>query len=103
MSFAKEGCSKIVIADRNTDGLNDTSSTINSVAANCEVVVVQTDVSKQESVQSLIDEAVKKFGRVDYVCNAAGIRSPRQVRRRSTTEAQDRHAEQQRAFGRDYP
>lgn len=93
MSFVKEGCTKIVIADRNSDGLEETSKLIDA-ATGCDILKVQTDVSKPDSVQNMVDQTVEKFGRIDYVCNAAGIRSPRQVRWRAATKPIDRHAEQ---------
>ncbi|RMY29233.1 hypothetical protein D0865_15569 [Hortaea werneckii] len=72
VSFAKEGCSQIVIADRNGNGLSETHSRVQEAAPNCSVLSVQTDVSDQESVQALINKAVETFGRLDYVCNSAG-------------------------------
>ncbi|RMY87749.1 hypothetical protein D0861_05182 [Hortaea werneckii] len=75
VSFAKEGCPQIVIADRNVNGLNETHSSVQEAAPNCSVLSVQTDVSDQDSVQALINKAVETFGRLDYVCNSAGIRS----------------------------
>lgn len=73
VSFAKEGCSKVVLADRNQNGLDETASIIKDAAATCETICVQTDVSNADSVQHLVDEAVRRFERIDYVCNAAGI------------------------------
>jgi NAD(P)-dependent dehydrogenase (short-subunit alcohol dehydrogenase family) len=80
ITFAKEGCKKIVLADRNEEGLQETQSFVTEESADCEVLIVQTDVSSAESVQNMVDEAVKTFGRVDYACNAAGIGSLRKVR-----------------------
>ncbi|TKA31433.1 hypothetical protein B0A50_02280 [Salinomyces thailandicus] len=80
ISFAKEGCARIVIADVNLSGLRETEAQIEKEyipaaadpSASCEVLAAVTDVSDPDSVQHLIDQAVEKFGRVDYVCNAAG-------------------------------
>ncbi|KAK0357444.1 hypothetical protein LTR02_003332 [Friedmanniomyces endolithicus] len=75
VSFAREGCEKIVIADRNEQGLDNTRDAIQKVNSECEVYDVRIDVSSAESVDYLVDEAVKIFGRVDYCCNAAGVLS----------------------------
>ncbi|RMX96694.1 hypothetical protein D0867_13042 [Hortaea werneckii] len=57
ISFAKEGCPQIVIADRNVNGLNETHFRVQEAAPSCSVLSVQTDVSDQESVQALVDKA----------------------------------------------
>ncbi|KAK5138446.1 hypothetical protein LTR08_000032 [Meristemomyces frigidus] len=90
VSFAKEGCSKIVIADRNDHGLEKTYSLIKDVASGCEVLAGNTDVSKAESVQSLVDKAVERFGRIDYVCNAAGVLSNNERSDATTLDEFDR-------------
>lgn len=73
LSFAKEGCRKIVIADLNECGLRETESLFRTISPGCSFISVQTDVSNVHSVQMLIDSAVREFDRIDYVCNAAGL------------------------------
>ncbi|KAK6396942.1 hypothetical protein LTR65_007440 [Meristemomyces frigidus] len=90
VSFAKEGCGRIVLADRNASGLGETSALIKDAASGCEVLKVQTDVSKVDSVQHLVDEAVSHFGRVDYVCNAAGVLSNNERSSETTPDEFDR-------------
>ncbi|KAI7361534.1 NAD(P)-binding protein [Hortaea werneckii] len=90
VSFAKEGCSQIVIADRNVNGLNETHSRVQEAAPSCSVLSVQTDVSDQESVQALIDKAVETFGRLDYVCNSAGTLSNNERSHETSLEEFDR-------------
>lgn len=69
-----------MLADRNESGLSETGDLIKDAASGCEFLKLPTDVSKAESVEDLIEDAVIRFGRLDYVCNAAGIGSSRQVR-----------------------
>lgn len=57
---------KVVIADIEADKLAATAAEIGAVG-------IQTDVTKIESVQALADETMKRFGRVDIVCNNAGV------------------------------
>ncbi|KAI7229869.1 NAD(P)-binding protein [Hortaea werneckii] len=90
VSFAKEGCSQIVIADRNVNGLNETHFRVQEAAPSCSVLSVQTDVSDQESVQALVDKAVETFGRLDYVCNSAGTLSNNERSHETSLEEFDR-------------
>jgi NAD(P)-dependent dehydrogenase (short-subunit alcohol dehydrogenase family) len=63
--------SKVVIADYNEQsGLAVEKELRNSGA---EVLFVKTDVSEEKSVESLVAETVKKYGRVDIMVNNAGI------------------------------
>jgi NAD(P)-dependent dehydrogenase (short-subunit alcohol dehydrogenase family) len=57
---------KVVIADIEGDLLEKTAKEIGAVA-------VPTDVSKLESVQALCQETLRRFGRVDILCNNAGV------------------------------
>ncbi|KAK4967905.1 hypothetical protein LTR42_010233 [Elasticomyces elasticus] len=75
ISFAREGCKKIVLADRNAEGLEETKEAIKAASSECDVLTVETDVSSAESVDHLVEQAVASFGRIDYSCNAAGIGS----------------------------
>jgi NAD(P)-dependent dehydrogenase (short-subunit alcohol dehydrogenase family) len=74
VSFAREGCTKIVLADRDEKGLENTQKLINEVASDgkAEVLAVKTDVTSAEQIDHLIQSAVKKFGRIDYAVNGAG-------------------------------
>ncbi|KAK0943607.1 hypothetical protein LTR29_004778 [Friedmanniomyces endolithicus] len=90
VSFAREGCEKVVLADRNEQGLDETRAAIQKVNSECEVYDVRIDVSSAESVDYLIEEAVKHFGRVDYCCNAAGVLSNNERSDATTPEEFDR-------------
>lgn len=66
-AFAREGC-RVVIADIEDAALERAAASLPEG-----VLAVRTDVSKVEDVQALADAAVERFGRVDIVCNNAGI------------------------------
>ena len=68
--FAAEG-SKIVLADIEPKPLEEAAAALR--AGGTAVLAVPTDVSKPEQVQALCDRAVAEFGRVDVVCNNAGV------------------------------
>jgi short-subunit dehydrogenase len=63
--------SKIVIASRNSESLNFVSEELKKRGVDVHAVV--TDVSKEDDCKNLIDEALKKYGRIDILINNAGI------------------------------
>ena len=69
-AFLGEGA-KVVLADIEEESLLVTRSDLQSVAPDVEAVV--TDVSKPDQVERLAAEAYRLFGRVDVLCNNAGI------------------------------
>ena len=68
--FAAEG-SKIVLADIEPKALEEAAAELRVGGAT--VLAVPTDVSRPEQVQGLCDRTVAEFGRVDVVCNNAGV------------------------------
>ena len=68
--FAAEG-SKIVLADIEAKALEEAAAELRAGGAT--VLAVPTDVSKPEQVQALCDRTLAEFGRVDVVCNNAGV------------------------------
>ncbi|KAJ5106936.1 oxidoreductase [Penicillium angulare] len=72
-AFAREGCMKIVIADLTESTLKEAHSEIEAKFPNVQVLSCVVDVSSPGDVQNLLDQAIEKFGRVDYAVNAAGI------------------------------
>jgi len=68
--FAREGM-KVVLADVQAEPLEKTVAECR--AAGLEIVGVQTDVTKQESVDALRDATLAAYGAVHVVCNNAGI------------------------------
>lgn len=84
VSLAREGCTKIVLADRDEKGLERTKQLIYEVAGDgkAEVLAVKTDVTSAEQIDQLIQSTVKQFGRIDYAINGAGEHtSPRAASR----------------------
>ena len=68
--FAAEG-SKVVLADIEPGALEEAAAELR--AGGTTVLAVPTDVSRPEQVQALCDRTVAEFGRVDVVCNNAGV------------------------------
>lgn len=68
--FAQEGA-KVVAADINEKGVDSLIAELKDVPG--EVVFRQVDVSNRASVESMIDFAVEKYGKLDILMNNAGI------------------------------
>ncbi len=62
---------KVVIADINNDGAKETVSLIKNSGK--EACFFKTDVSIEKNVKKLVDFTIKKYGRLDYAHNNAGI------------------------------
>lgn len=69
--FAREGA-KVAICARNIEQLNSLRDEIKGAGLE-EPYVVPTDVSKEDSIQSLVDSVIDKWGEVDILVNNAGI------------------------------
>lgn len=70
LKFARKG-DRVVVADYNEAAGQETVELIKKEAG--EATFVQVDVSKQESVEALVDKAVELYGRIDVMHNNAGI------------------------------
>lgn len=70
IKLAEKGAS-IVLNGRNHSRLNDTENEIRKIQP--EIISVCCDVSTIQGGQYLIDEAIKKFGRIDMLVNNVGV------------------------------
>jgi 3-oxoacyl-[acyl-carrier protein] reductase len=61
----------VVVGDIVDKGLTETVASIESSGG--KAVAQRTDVSKREEMDALVDRAVQEFGRLDVMCNVAGI------------------------------
>ena len=67
--FSREGA-KVIVADINDAGGNETVAAIKSKGGEAEYV--HTDVSKASDVETLINATVEKFGKLEILFNVAG-------------------------------
>lgn len=76
-AFAKEGAAGIALLDLNEDGLNTTKAEIEeelkSSGKKCQVELFPADVTNEDRINEVVQQVVAKFGRIDYLVNAAGI------------------------------
>ncbi|KEF51128.1 uncharacterized protein A1O9_12851 [Exophiala aquamarina CBS 119918] len=71
--FVAEGCRRLVLADVNREGLEKSKEEIAADQPDVVVLAVQTDLRSEDSVDNCVEQAIVKFGRIDYCCNIAGI------------------------------
>jgi NAD(P)-dependent dehydrogenase (short-subunit alcohol dehydrogenase family) len=70
-TFAREGAKVIVTTDSNIKGAEETVRLIEEAGG--EATFVQCDVTKESDVEALINTCVKKYSRLDYAFNNAGV------------------------------
>jgi NAD(P)-dependent dehydrogenase (short-subunit alcohol dehydrogenase family) len=70
IAFSREGA-KVVVADVQADGGNETVDMIKKSGGSA--IFVKTDVSKAKEVEALVKKAVESYGRIDCAFNNAGI------------------------------
>lgn len=73
LAFVKEGA-KVVILDI-TDKIYDVKKEIEAMGG--EALAIRCDVSNKEQVDSMVKEALNKYGRIDILVNNAGTRGAR--------------------------
>lgn len=69
-AFIKLG-SKVVLASRTKEKLDEISEELTCTGENC--LVIQTDVTIEEDCKNLIDKTVEQYGKIDILINNAGI------------------------------
>lgn len=73
--MAEAGVAGIVFADRNEQGAREAAGESKCYAQNpnYRAIAVAVDVTDPSSVQEMVDQTVKEFGRIDYSVNSAGV------------------------------
>src|SRR5246500_1197209 len=82
--FAKEGAHIVVSGRRDKQG-QDLVAELQGLGAGA--IFVRTDVRKDEDVRNLVDQAVKRFGRLDIAVNNAGTEGLRGLVTEQTAES----------------
>ncbi|HEX2696858.1 MAG TPA: SDR family oxidoreductase [Anaerolineales bacterium] len=70
--FGLEGA-KVVLAARRVDRLESLAQEIAALNTGAETLVIQADLSKLEDIQSVVNQTLDKFGRIDVLVNNAGF------------------------------
>lgn len=75
-TFARDGAAGVALLDLSITGLMEVKAEIEAQSrqgSKCQVEMVQLDVTREEQVDEAVAFVVQRFGRIDYVVNAAGI------------------------------
>ncbi len=70
LELAKEGA-KIVVVDVSEDGLKETADLLKELDNDC--LTIQVDLTKTEELDKIVEKTVEKYGKIDILCNNAGI------------------------------
>ncbi|KAH8203057.1 hypothetical protein TruAng_002785 [Truncatella angustata] len=70
-----EGATGVMVADISIGAATEVVAECQAVATNSQfhVEACQVDITKEDSVRSLVGKMVQAFGRIDYCVNCAGI------------------------------
>ncbi|KIV82882.1 hypothetical protein PV11_04949 [Exophiala sideris] len=79
VAFVEEGVKRLVLAEMNTTGLEETSFSLKNLNPEVETVLTRTDTSSPEDVQKMVDTGVEKFGSIHYTVNCAGVSTTSRV------------------------
>lgn len=70
MAYAREAAS-VCVVDRDLDMANETVAEL--TASGARAVAIAADVSSEQQVNAMVEQAIKAFGRIDCCFNNAGI------------------------------
>ncbi|PPJ51221.1 hypothetical protein CBER1_08058 [Cercospora berteroae] len=81
ISFVREGCRKIVIADLNAAGLEETARLMQDLVdtSNLFLIIKPVDISQEAEIDDLFRTIDENFRRIDYAANCAGVLSQPQT------------------------
>lgn len=89
-AFASEGCTRFAITDQNDDLLDDTLQAIVKHSPRADIIASTGDISDAGYVQSFLDGVIRRYGRIDYLVNVAGIMGNNQATTETSLEDFDR-------------
>ncbi len=69
-----EAGAKVAIAARSVEPMRETCAELEKAGA--EAIWIQADVSKEADCARMVEETIKRFGRIDILVNNAGIAGP---------------------------
>jgi NAD(P)-dependent dehydrogenase (short-subunit alcohol dehydrogenase family) len=87
IAFSVKGV-RVTVSDIQEEKLNETARLIEENGG--EVLTVKADVSKEDDVRNLMRKTEDTFGRLDYLCNNAGVGGELNATASYTTEEWDR-------------
>ncbi|KAI1762569.1 oxidoreductase [Hypoxylon sp. FL1150] len=90
LMFAERGARAVVFADLDLSTASEASEKSKSIAtaANYETMAIAVDVRDRASVKAMIGQVIKRFARLDYAVNSAGIPRKTQADTMSVDESE---------------
>ncbi len=67
-----EGCCKIVLLDKDEEGLSETARLCKAQSDNIRTFVIPLDVRSESEIDASMDLVIEEWGRIDYAVNCAG-------------------------------
>ncbi|KAI3550274.1 short chain dehydrogenase [Colletotrichum tamarilloi] len=77
ISFAREGCKRIALLDRDEDGALETARMCREANGETRTFVMEIDNRNDEDIASCMENVVEEWGRIDYAVNCAGMFGPK--------------------------
>src|ERR1700753_595202 len=75
-AFAKNGVKKFGLTDIRPESLQTTTQKLQEMDKDVEIEAIEMDVANEQAVIAAIEQTTKRFGRIDYAVNNAGVEGP---------------------------
>lgn len=73
LELVRCNCTRIIAADISVPGLAETASQAAEINSSVKILQIKTDVTDVTSVEDMVKQGVKEFGRIDYSIHCAGV------------------------------
>ncbi|KAI8176286.1 hypothetical protein KHU50_002012 [Colletotrichum sp. SAR 10_65] len=77
VSFAREGCKRIALLDKDEEGLSETSRRCREANGDTRTFVIEIDNRNEDDVSAGMEYVTEEWGRIDYAVNCAGMFGPK--------------------------
>ena len=71
IAYVKEGAKVVITYLNEIRDANDTKEYIENLGGEC--TLIQADITKHDNCKRVVDETIKKYGRIDVLVNNAGV------------------------------
>lgn len=74
IAFAREGANVAIVYKKNSEDAVETQKLVE--AKGTKVILIESDISKEENCNDIIKEVLKEWGQIDILINNAGVQFP---------------------------
>ena len=78
---------QLALADINLSAVQTAAKEIESSFPGVEAIAIQTDATSESSINDAVAETIRRFGRIDFAVNSAGIGGTLAVSTESSVDA----------------